>query len=321
MKQKKFATGESRETAYWRRRSQILLSVSCLFGAALLVDLFRSSTKIVHVSVQRAIIPVQVPEAPPTDPKVKVLYAKSGIAPGTPLAPDLFEEREQLAEIVPASLVKVSELTSLSGKIIGGYVDANTPLYRDQIKAPQVASPFQIPPGFRAVSILVDSRISVEGFARPGALVDVMLTYKDQNNEQRIATVARMIKVLSIQGGTERELRMPSYGSFPMTLLANERDAKAIQLAASSGLLTLTLVGDEEEYPAAPTIESESLDDLLVASYVVPEVCKPDVPLAEVPAEARAALSYPDLDSVDEALLSNGRPDSERFLVAAGQTE
>ena len=58
-----------------------------------------------------------------------------------------------------------------------------------------------------------------------------------------------------------------SQDTFTVTILATEKDAKVIQLAASMGQITLSLVGDNES--AKPTAEQERTTDIVSLTDVL----------------------------------------------------
>jgi Flp pilus assembly protein CpaB len=182
-----------------------------------------------------------------SSPKIDVLVASTRIEDGTQLVPQLFVSKPWDPEALPDGVILFREKDMFMGKYAKGLLTANMPVLKESIAdAPPITS-LNIPPGFRAVSIVVDVRSGVEGFAKPGSRVDVLLTYTDPRDKStKVTTISRFIKVLSVGGATISGDRAAVGAGTPVTLLTTERDAKGIELARNLGQLSLTLVGNEE---------------------------------------------------------------------------
>ena len=124
---------------------------------------------------------------------------------------------------------------------------------------------FIIPPGYRAVTIIVNSRSGVEGFAKPNSRVDILWTY-NQGGKKNVATISRFVKVLSVSGQTNAvqnaRVAVGAKGT-TVTLLVTEKDAKKIELARSLGALSLSLVGDQEIRTATGEPDTVTIQDLI----------------------------------------------------------
>ncbi|MEZ4753037.1 MAG: Flp pilus assembly protein CpaB [Bdellovibrionota bacterium] len=120
-----------------------------------------------------------------------------------------------------------------------------------------------IPPGFRAVTISVDARSGVEGWARPGARVDVVWI-TTVNNQRTLKVIVQDAEVLSAERKTKfdekagEEVPLPS----TVTLLMNTEDSKRVQFASTFGVLSLSLRG-ENEVINEMTQSSVNLNDML----------------------------------------------------------
>ncbi len=95
----------------------------------------------------------------------------------------------------------------------------------------------RIPPGMRAMTVRVDATTAVEGWARSGSIVDVLLVQND-----RTTVVAEQVKVLS----TERSLspvEEQGQSGIPstVTLLVTQEQCLAINTAVPLGKIALVL--------------------------------------------------------------------------------
>jgi pilus assembly protein CpaB len=141
-----------------------------------------------------------VPQPASVSSKIDVLVAHSRIEAGTQLQKPLFTTRQWEPDQIPEGAIRVAEEHLVMGKYAKDMIPANMPLLRDAVSDQPPLSALNIPAGFRAVTIQVDSRSGVEGFAKPGTRVDVLFTFKDRDQKQKVATLARFIKVLSTGG-------------------------------------------------------------------------------------------------------------------------
>jgi pilus assembly protein CpaB len=182
---------------------------------------------------------------------VDVLIPISNVEVGIALEPNMFLVKTlPITEMPVGSVTKFEELTGMFAKNI---IQADKPFSRDSITPvrPNSAISSKIPQGFRAVTIRVDETTSVEGWARPGARVDVAWIAEDRGN--RVASViVEAAKILSSERSTSADYQGGGDGSGTprtITLLVSSSDALKIQLAATSGRLTLQLRNDEDAVP------------------------------------------------------------------------
>lgn len=183
---------------------------------------------------------------------VDVIVPVKNIDAGTPLEPSLFRKVPQARTGISDKVV--TNFEELKGVYARSMIVAEQPLYRDYITAirPTNAVIANIPEGFRAVTIRVDAQSSVEGWARPGARVDVVWTSKIRG-KSGIAVIVENAKVLSAErqaevspgaGGAAQPAGAPVPST--VTLLVTSEDAKRVQLAATAGSMALALRGDRD---------------------------------------------------------------------------
>ncbi|MFN8388763.1 MAG: Flp pilus assembly protein CpaB [Bdellovibrionota bacterium] len=195
---------------------------------------------------------VPPPPPPPATAMLNVLIARDEIPHGAKLTATMFTTKKVPEEYVPVGVLVERDLDTLEGRFAKDSIEPRTMIPASAIADDQPVTPFHIPPGYRAVTILANQQTSVEGYVKPGSLVDVQWVYQDKEADtKKLATLVPFVRVLSVAGkSSEKEKRSvestQADSRFTVTVLATEKDAKLIQLAAVTGELTLSLVGDEE---------------------------------------------------------------------------
>ena len=204
----------------------------------------------------------------PIGSSVDIVVTAQRIEKGTMLQGYMFRKKPWEADQLPEGAVVWQEIDAISGKFAGDLINANIPLTRDKITTERPLSAIPIPPGYRAVTIEVDRRSGVEGFARPNTRVDILFTYTAGDGSKQVATIVRFCKVLSV-GGQTANAEQAQKGNVPIeakttvSLLVTEKDAKKIELARTIGSLTLSLVGTEDTLEGREDPETVDIYDLL----------------------------------------------------------
>lgn len=194
---------------------------------------------------------------------VQVAFARVRIEEGSRLEPHMFEQSPMDAEKTPIAVVRWQDLNAVVGMYAKRRINPNMPLVQDDISREAPLSSITIPPGYRAITIRVDTRSGVEGFAKPGSRVDVLWSYK-QDNEQKVATIVRFVKVLSVGGATvANQENSQIKKDTTVTLLTSEKDAKKIELARTLGKISLSLVGEQEQGATTGDPDAITLNDLI----------------------------------------------------------
>lgn len=138
----------------------------------------------------------------------------------------------------------VLSLTEIEGRFAAADIPIDAPVSRMMISNLQAANELisKIPVGSRGVSIQTDPITSVEGWARPGAAVDVywLGTWNGQQASQVIVQNAR---VLSSERSVREQTDPNNLPPSTVTLMVSEKDAVRIALASSEGKLVLQLRG------------------------------------------------------------------------------
>lgn len=202
---------------------------------------------------------VEVPAKPTSS---MILVARENIWPGQRLKPEMLTLEER--PIIGLDDKALRSMDDVRGAYTITSVAANSPLLKEHISYTPPANILtaRIPEGHRAVAIPVNAETGVEGWARPGARVDVVWT-STHRERMVVSTIVENAQVLSAERSTEAmpqgQAATPPVVNF-ITLLVTTRDAQKIQLAKASGSLSLNLRGDlDSESAGGGTLTVESL--------------------------------------------------------------
>ncbi len=176
---------------------------------------------------------------------VEVLVAAEKIEAGTPLEPTLF--RKESRPSISLSPTSIRTYDELKGAYAAAFIAAGQPLLSEYVTLRRPVNPIAqvIPDGYRAVTMGVDETTSVEGWARSGAKVDVLLV-SSVNNKPTGTVIVQNAKVLSGGGTEQRSDSGKTVEANTVTLLVTADEATKMQLAQSAGHLSLILRGDED---------------------------------------------------------------------------
>lgn len=205
------------------------------------------------------------------EPKIEttqVLIPLQQIAPGTKLEPGLFRVETRSSVGLSARIIK--GLDEIQGMYARSSIPVDQPLHSEYLTnvRPISAISSGIPEGFRAVTIRVDARSSVEGWARPGARVDVVWA-TSINGEQVVKTIVSNVKVLSAERLTDADVKAQGQAGATVgvpntvTLLVSVDDANKIQFASLTGSLSLNLLGDVGSNSTPQNNSTIKMEDLI----------------------------------------------------------
>ena len=146
-------------------------------------------------------------------------------------------------------------------------IDPHSALSKNDISTTPPLSSIEIPSGYRLITILIDGRSGVEGYAKPGSRVDVLWTFTKDEDEM-IGTLAHFVKVVSIGGNSQNNTKedrvaVDNKAKTTASLLVTEMQAKYIELARSMGELSLTLVGGNEPNPETKELVFVKMKNIL----------------------------------------------------------
>ena len=185
------------------------------------------------------------------EPKVetnRVLIPVVEIQPGDKLRRDMF--KVELRPVDKTGSRIISDFEMVRDSYARAAIAAEVPLLRDYVShvRPLNTVTAQIPDGYRAVTIKVDALSAVEGWARPGARVDVVWTTKYEG-KSITTTIVENSEVISSEQERLEDASATEKQDIPSvaTLLVKTEDAAKITLAKSTGTVTLSLRGDRDE--------------------------------------------------------------------------
>lgn len=249
-----------------KNRNLLLLLSACAFVLVfiVLIALIMQQTKPATPPPQavREVVVVQQPSKPEPIQMVNVLVPIQEIEAGKPLDESLFKMVERPAMAVTEDSVR--SFDEIKGLYPRSILAANQPLVKDlftAVRPPNQVSA-KIPVGFRAVTINVNATTSVEGWANPGASVDVHWI-SNVTGEQTATLLVQNAKVLSSERQVEGQQLAGSVVPTTATLLVSEKDAQKISLASTSGFLVMHLRGATDSGQSASTSGSLTFRDLL----------------------------------------------------------
>lgn len=200
--------------------------------------------------------------APVFDSEVAdVLIPLQALEAGTALEPTMFRKESRPTAALGPSVVTSFE--QIKGAYTASFVAAGQPLLSEYVTMKKPINQIQanIPEGYRGITVAVDTTTSVEGWARGGAKVDVVLS-SSINGKPSLTVIVQNARVLSAGRQTSGDPGGQDQGApSTVTLLVTAEEAARISLASSSGQLSLSLRGDEDEanYPQATTINIDSI--------------------------------------------------------------
>jgi len=228
---------------------------------------------------------------------VDVLVPVDRIEPGTALEPILFRKESRPALAVSSSRIK--DFEQLKGTFAASFIAAGQPLLAEYVtlRKPVNQTQASISEGYRAVTMAVDETTSVEGWARAGAKVDVLMI-SPVNGRNTATIVVQNAKVLAGGGSDEDDPKNKERIAGTVTLMVTLEDAAKIQLASSTGSLSLVLRGDEDTI-VSPENSTVAIDSIFTGEQG-PQV-------ADIPSEGKVKIDG------REFLIFNGK------LVPQGQ--
>jgi pilus assembly protein CpaB len=146
----------------------------------------------------------------------------------------------------------VRDLSELRGKFAKNDIPNGQPLLRVHLTRERNQVTLPITPGMRAVTINIDSRSSIEGWARPGTRVDVVLTHSNQG-ELTSKVIVQNARVLSYGGDATQlsdkvggmDVKRVRAGN-TITLEVAPADALRVQTSRQMGALSLLMRAPED---------------------------------------------------------------------------
>jgi len=192
---------------------------------------------------------------------VPVVVARSDLAPGSALAPELLAVRNMPSDYLPSNAVRAAHAGDVLGRTVLHAVRAGEPIQTPLLKAPNVASLSQrIALGRRAVTIAVDESSAAAGLLRPGDRIDL----RWRGGGEPLLNIPVLATGPRLAAGDERE-GGSDYST--LTLELAENDARRLAEAAH---------GDVRVVLRNP---SDTGDESIARVAAAPRVPMPTVPL------------------------------------------
>jgi len=196
---------------------------------------------------------------------VVLLAPSAKITKGTKITSEYIREVHWPRDQVPQGAVR--KLDDIENMFAIANLTENQPIIRSSVAAnpPSLGISDLLTPGSRAVTIHVNSVSGIEGWAKPGAHVDVLLTYldpKDGKNKTIVAVENAVVlsyggSAENSHGGDGERVSMPD--STTATVAVPAADSLKIQTAIAMGRITLALRSQNDI--GTPTITEFSQDE------------------------------------------------------------
>ncbi len=243
--------GPASQAAMRRERLLFLGGGTLLFSSVLIATLLIVQSQSVQAKPKEiSVEPLNEEVALGT---VVLLAANSKIPKGTKLTPAYIREVHWPRDQVPEGAVR--KIDDIENMFTTASLVENQPILRGSLAAnpPSLGIGDLLTPGMRAVTINVNATSGIEGWATPGAHVDVLLTYMDPKDAKNTTIVAVENAVVLSYGGSaktesnddmDRDKNLTS--STTATLAVSVEDSLKIQTAIAMGRITLALRSVQE---------------------------------------------------------------------------
>lgn len=239
-----------------------------------------------------------------------VVVAKNDIPPLTVIKSDMLETKEVAENLIPEGAIEdVAEIVNVSAKteIFAGDVITIRKLLTDSEQPTFVKS---IPADCRAVSISVNEITGVDGFAKPGDKVDLLLVETYENQSATASVLLQDVLLLSINKNMSSNNSAGEDGKSTSSAIENPSTAtfalkpnEILKLISASklGEIYLTL------RPTNPTVKySETVGYTLDSINVdkkkkeTPQLAAQQVtPLPQIPATPPQVEAVPDVNKME----------------------
>ncbi|MGB9144805.1 MAG: Flp pilus assembly protein CpaB [Acidobacteriaceae bacterium] len=210
------------------RRIAVALVVALVFSVTALIFFYKKISTANHPVVQ----------AP-----LQYVAAARTIDPGETLKPeDLSLINWPRTNPLAGSFTRVSDVV---GRAVLYPVAAGKPILDQQLAAigTGMGLPGEIPNGMRAIALRSDEVVGVAGFLMPGTHVDVLVTYRPNNEAPTplTATVLQDVEVLAVGHQIQPDPSGKPSNVDVVTLLLSPEDAEKAVLATAQGTIHFVL--------------------------------------------------------------------------------
>ncbi len=231
----------------------------------------------------------------------KVVVAKSEIAPGTPLTPEVVSLADWPRTSVPKGAF--ADTAQIKDRVINTSLSVGEPILESKLAPVGSKGGLSavITPGKRALTVKVNEIVGVAGFALPGNYVDVMVNTQDAAGNPISKIVLEKILVLAVAQEAERDPTKPKVVS-AVTLELSPEDSERLDLARSIGSLSLVLRNQLDS--EALTSDGARPRDLLANQQPAPQPVaqgdsKPKVVVKRVYVRPKPATAKPQTEKIE----------------------
>jgi pilus assembly protein CpaB len=227
-----------------------------------------------YLAMNREPTPPQVAAAPVevvAAPMPQILVAKSNLAVGQRLTPDMVEWQDWPDTAMRPGYISNSSnpdaAKEMAGRMVRATVYAGEPIRTEKLAAPGGGLLSSIlDKGMRGVSVQINAESASGGFVLPDDRVDVVLTHGTPDGRQELETILRNVRVLAINAnlgapdGSAQTADASGKGFSDQaiaTLELNDIQSEVIIKASTMGKLSLTLRSTADT-PSAQTAEEQA---------------------------------------------------------------
>jgi pilus assembly protein CpaB len=180
---------------------------------------------------------------------VDIVVVKTEVAAGTRLGKENLAVRKIPVDFAQSGAVRPEDFARIDGKAIAYNLRSGEMLMWSQMEA-QRAPTFsaRLPPGRRAITVVVDEINSISGMLEPGDLIDLMFAV-EQNGQKVVLPLLQSMQVMATGQRVVDDPKSGEKAQFAtVTLNATPDQAKNIIIARETGKLTALLrnPGDTE---------------------------------------------------------------------------
>ena len=213
---------------------------------------------------------------------IKIVAAAKALDPGATISADALTLIDWPVNFpIDGSFKNTQDVV---GRVVVFPIGPNQPVRESLLAAPgAVGLTAKIPDGKRAVAMETNDVANVAGFLFPGSHVDVLVTFRPDNNQQQdlTATVLQNVEVLSTGEKTRPDASGKPEKVRQVTVLLTPDDAEKLVLASNKGSVQFVLRnGTDQTQEAHRPVQ---LKDLQIATAAPTPVAVRRAPAAPKP--------------------------------------
>jgi pilus assembly protein CpaB len=188
---------------------------------------------------------------------VDIVVVKTDVAAGSKLGKENLAVRKIPVDFAQSGAIRPEDFSRIDGKAIAYNLKSGEMLMWSQMEA-QRAPTFsaRLPPGRRAITVVVDEINSISGMLEPGDRIDLMFAV-EQNGQKLVLPLLQSMQIMATGQRVVDDPKSGEKSQFAtVTLNATPEQAKNIIIARETGKLTALLRNPNDTEP----IGNKSLD-------------------------------------------------------------